>query len=60
MPKQIQIVQIENGWIVTSMESVGNVIDQQGNHQPQVKQVPFFCANYEEVCERLKELLVLV
>lgn len=59
-PKQIQIIQIENGWLVNHVEAVGkSVIDMQGQQQPQMAQRTSFCADYEAVVEKLKEIMVL-
>lgn len=52
---QIQIVQIENGWLVNSPPSL-EVIQamQQAGQQPQPSM--FFCNDYDELCNHLKSI----
>lgn len=52
---QIQIVQIENGWLVNSPPSLEQIqSEQQAGRQPQPTM--FFCSDYNDLCSHLKSI----
>lgn len=58
--KQITIVQIDNGWVVSTPEMAGNItgIDvAQQQLQMQIKN--HFCHDFDEVVECLRDVMVI-
>lgn len=54
--KQVMIVGIENGWLVQVAPPVKLI---QGAQQTQQQPLTTYCADYDAVCECLKDILVI-
>jgi hypothetical protein len=51
MKPPISVMQISNGWLVTSV-NLSNII--QTPQGPQPEQITIYCAHYQDVCEAIK------